>query len=255
MPTNSWLAKAKSIHDLGNDFYVPKSKSAYSWELEIAREESTLARRKEPIPVPEKWLPYFGSRMHDSWVIEIRRTPTEVCVRLDSDAAYIFATGLSELLDVAAVARQWPVDLLFHDPHYMRAARYTPEASLRFYDTRLLRSAKPQTGPQFLNDWFYEEHNRLQWIAGIYVEEWPKRPNLSSSAFLMIDCERLSVVDRRLKVLEEAFGPAVRPLWEDAVAGVDVGDKPYGCWSGSTMESFLLRRMSHHRIKRSNFLV
>lgn len=253
--SRSWLAEAKSVHDLGDDFYVPRSKAAYSWEREVAKEEKSLARRRGPVPVAEKWLPFFGSQMHDSWVVGVERTAKEVRVKLDSINADIFAIDLADILEVARVRRQWPVDFLFHDIHYMRCARYAPDASLKFYDSRLLRSAEPQRGPQFITDWFIQEHDRLQWIADIYVSEWPRRPNLSSSAFLMIDCERVSVVDRRLRALEEVFGPAVRPLWEDAIGGVDVGDEPYGCWSASTMESFLLRRLSHHGLMRSDFLV
>jgi len=212
-----------------------------------------LQRLRQPIPVAEKWRPYFGSRMHDSWVMGLERTPEAVRLTLDSINADIFAIGLADVLLVDRVRRQWPVDLLFHDPVYMRAARYKPDGGLTFFDTRQFKSVEPQKGLQFLNDWFFEEDGRLQWIAGIDVSEWRRRPNLSHSAFLMIDCKRVSAVDRCADALQKAFGKAVLPLWQDAITGIDVGDKPYGCWSMPTMESFLLRRLSHHGLKRADF--
>lgn len=253
MATRSWLAKAKSIHDLGAHFYVPKSKHSWVEEREDKAEDKWLERLQRPKPVAEKWLPFFGSRMHDSWVMGVERNADEVRVRLDCIHADIFAIGLAEVLVIDRIRRQWPVDLVFHQPHHLRAARHLPSGGLRFYDVRRLYSTGPQEGPQFLHDWFFDEDDRIQWISEIW--NWESNSKESKSIYLMIDCERVSVVDRRAKVLASVFGPAVLSLWSDALAGVGADEERNDIWHLRGMEPYLRRRIAHHALKRADFHV
>ena len=69
----------------------------------------------------------------------------------------------------------------------------------------------------------------------------------------MVDCSRMSVIDGVRRAIEGTFGPPAGVLWQDAWDGVDPGDKPYGCWSVPTMDSFLRRQMKVHGISRLDF--
>ncbi|MGV3617514.1 MAG: hypothetical protein ACO1SV_19485 [Fimbriimonas sp.] len=131
MRTRSWLAKAESIHDLGDFFYIPKSGQPWDEARDRAAESNWLRRLDQPSPVDPEFAPYLGSAMHDPWIVGIERTPHVVRVRLDSLDADISALGSADHLEFEPIPSRWPVDLLFHDPVYMWTARSDPTDALR----------------------------------------------------------------------------------------------------------------------------
>ena len=254
MPQRSWLAKAKTIHDLGPHYTTPLGHEPWEEKREKLFDAKWRAWLKRPLPVEPAFQPYFGSKMHDSQILGIEREERVLRVRLDSINADIFAIGLADVLEVPRVDARWPVDLLLADPIYVRAARYDAKGALRYADPYEVLAGNWQTGDRFLYDWFFEEDDRLQWIAELQAFR-RGQDALSDNKMLMVDCSRATALDRRRSTLEAAFGLAAGTLWQEALDGVDVGDAPYGPWSVPTMESFLMRRMAAHGLTREDFLL
>jgi hypothetical protein len=73
----------------------------------------------------------------------------------------VFADALCSLLGISQMEIQWPIDLLLHDPAYVRAARADLRGGLRYAEYRSIYSDKPEDGPQYLHDWFFEQDGRL----------------------------------------------------------------------------------------------
>ena len=245
MPT-SWLAKAKSIHDLGGYFVVQKP-GRYDEEKDLRAERKWRQKWEEPIPVAPEFRVFYGSRMHDSWVMGIERKPDVLGVRLDCINADIFALNLVAVRDIERLPSQWPVDLLLHDPRYVRAARHDPEGNLRFIDWKAIHSEAPQEGTNFLYDWFFQQEGRLQWIAHLW--DWRDSTHkLSNSALLMVDCARATAVDHRANAIERAYGPGARLLWEDALANF------HGQWGIGALEGFIIDRIAERRLTKGHFI-
>ena len=252
MPPRSWLAKANSIHDLGSHFVNPHGDQPWDEKREARADAKWIERLRAPLPVEEAYRPYFGSKMHDSWVLGVERTNCVLRVRLDSINADIFAIGLAKVLETSRSEAPWPINLLLHDPVYVRAARHEPSGALRYADPYETRNENRQRADQFLYDWFFDEGGRVQWIAEIWA--WRRELGHGSTAkFLMVDASRATAWDGRRSALEQAFGSPAGLLWQDALDGIDVGDAPYGPWSAPTMEDFLLRRMAARGLLRGDF--
>ncbi len=251
-PNRSWLAKAKSIHDLGGHFYVPNSAKPWNEKRDLLSERKRQEQYRRPIPVAEEFERFYGSRMHDSWPLEAERTPEVFRLTLNSIDGSYFADTLASHFDLEIGEIEMPVDLLLHNPSYVRAARYGIRGELRFEQWETIGEPVSQnvSGFQFLSDWFHEQEGRIQWIAEIWGgRHW--RSKLSSSLFLMVDATHATAVDRRRSVLEKLFGPAAGQLWQDVLDGVDQEGHPYIFAGG--MEGFLTRRMRHYGIERADF--
>ncbi len=250
----SWLAKAKSIHDLGGHFYVPNASRPWNEKRDLLSERKSLERMRKPLPVEEAFRPFFGSRMHDSEVVAIERTPAVLRVTVDSIDADIFNYGLADLLDVPRQKGPWPVDLLLHDPRCVRAARYGPRGELRFADWERLLPRPEGRSLSFLYDWFHEDDGRLQWIAELSAWE-SHRAALSDSVFLMVDCTCATAVDRRRETLVAAFGPAAGLLWDDAWAGVEANPSYPFIWGDDLMFDYLSHRLPARGLTTADFQV
>ena len=218
MPRRPWFAKAKSVHDLGNWFYVPKA-GEYDWERNSRAEGKWIEHFQKEIPVEERYRFYFGSRMHDSFVMGIERNEAVLRIRLSAEAGYLFALDLARVLTMPCPKAVWEVDLLAHDPRYVRAAKSGPDGGLRFTEWTDFRAKSPNEGDSFLFDWFFEEDGRIQWIVQLWKEMSHRR---SDYVYLMVDCSRVSAEDRTRAVIEREFGTGGALLWDDAVAGADL---------------------------------
>ena len=249
----SWLAKAKSVHDLGHPIYIPKPVHSWDEEREERIQEKWTQLMRKPLPVDAEFSQFFGSRMHDSWVIGIERTPSILKVRLDSIDADIFAWNLTDELGIAIIPSQWPVELLLHDPVYVRAARHDPFGMLRFADLRLIKSDEPQKGSQFLYDWFIEQDGRIQWIAELWSYS-KNRGKPSTSIYLMVDCTRASALDLRENAVRKAYGDAGAALWRDVTIGSEDCPRFKGIWGMETMRDFLRERIWFHKFAEADFM-
>ena len=160
--------------------------------------------------------------------------------------------ALADVLGVAKVKATWPVDLMLHDPRYVRAARHDPEGKLVFADIRKV-SFEPYetgnelygTGDEFLSDWFVQEDGRLQWIADIYSRRKESR-RLSSSIYLMVDCTRATAVDRCRPLIEASYGLGAGILYQEALA---MSITEYVWYS----REFVERRIAAHGFTAKNF--
>lgn len=253
MPQRSWLAKAKTIYDLGPHYTSPRGDKPWDEKREARVDAKRIERVRRPLPVEDAYQPYFGSKMHDSWLLGIERTEALLRVRLDSINADIFAIGLADMLEIPRKTERWPVDLLLHQPVYVRAARYGPTGSFRHVDPYETHYEARHRADQLLYDWFFEQDGRVQWVAEIWAWRREIGP-LSTEKFLMVDASRATAYDGQRPALEKSFGSAGGVLWQEAVDGVDVGDALYGPWSVQTMEDFLIRRMAVHGLRRDDFL-
>jgi hypothetical protein len=255
MAYRSWLKDVKSIHDLGEHCYISDWDAPDCDKRETKYQEKWLARLKMDLPVAPEHRVFYGTKMHDSWVQRISRTPKELRMTLNCINADVFASGLAHILKVKSPAVVWPVDLILRDPVYVNAVRHTPEGKLRWADWESLEGGDdPCDGPEFLFDWFHEQEGRLQWIAEI----WDYRDGsgrVSPSLYLLVDCAEAVAEDRRATALAKAFGDSVLPLWKDALSGVDQGSEPYGIWVVDAMFNYLNRRMAANGLKASDFSV
>ena len=243
---SSWLAKAKSIYDIHSAVYLPKPGQPFDDERDERATKKWRARIDRPLPVADEFRPFYGSWMHDSSVVEIERTPAILTVRLDCICANTFTHVLAKELEVEPVASQWIVDLLLHDPSFVRAARYDPFGNLRFAEWKTIHDQ------DFLYDWFYEQDGRLQWVAEIWGRE-NGRTKLSWSVYLMVDCSQATAADRRAGTIEKFYGRGGRAIWEDVIGVGEPGVRYMGGWSWNDVRDFIRQRMSARGLSREDF--
>jgi len=253
MRASSWLANAKSIHDLGGFVAVQKPGSNYDEEREERAERKLREQFNKPIPVASEFQSYYGGRMHDSWVIGIERTANLLRLRLDSIEADAFAYHLCEGLGITRRVSQWPIDLLLHDPVYVRAARYGPDGGLRFADWRQVHSTEPQGGDQFIYDWFFEQDGRIQWISEIWSRRYSRR-RLSTAFYLMVDCTCATAIDHRAEAIARVYGEGGRTLWIDVFGTDETRSTFMKNWHKGTLNLHLSERMSALGLVAADFL-
>jgi hypothetical protein len=190
--------------------------------------------------------------MHDSWPVAVERTSEVFRLTLNSIDGRYFADMLASHFGLDIGGIDVPVDLLLHNPSYVRAARYGIRGELRFEEWENLGNpiSEHVSGFQFLYDWFHEQDGRIQWIADIWGgQHW--RGKLSSSLYLMVDATHATAVDRRRSALEKVFGLAAGLVWQDVLDGVDQEGYPYIFAGG--MEDFLARRIRHYGFGAGDF--
>ena len=251
MPRRSWLAKTKSIHDLGGHFYVPNSSRPWNDRRESLAERKWLAHFDKPLPVAEADRPYFGSRLHDSHVLGTERGD-HLRLRLDSINAGDFAWSLAAVLCVPRAEAVYPVDLVLHDAAYVRAAREEIGGGLGYVDWERLGMGADETGVEFLYDWFFEQEGRLQWIAHLWVQHTHRtsRPN---DVYLMVDCAKATADDRCPEAFAKRFGAPAAQLYRDAVLRIDDRPIDFNVFDSSETENYIRRRMQAHGFTREDF--
>src|ERR1700733_6717641 len=110
MAYRSWLAKAKSMHDIGMPPYLNKAGTPWNCERDDLAERKQKEFFERPVPVEEPHRQFFGSWMHDSGVMEIERTAQHFRVRLDCIHANDFIHNLIDVVGLPRIKAQWPVD-------------------------------------------------------------------------------------------------------------------------------------------------
>jgi hypothetical protein len=246
MSYRTWLTKARSVHDIGGEFYAPKGGEPWDDARDQRASEKWQRHARQPVPVEEAFRTCFGGWMHDSTVLGIERLGSRFRVRLNSIKACDFASYLAQVIGADPVDRRYRVDLILHDVSYVRAARHDRLGHLRFADWERL------SGSEFLGDWFFEQDGRLQWIAQIY-DRLPRGSALSDDVFLMVDCARATADDRSAEALVDAYGAPAARLYRDALAGRDDRPIDFDVFSSSKTEDYIRRRMAVHHLTPSNF--
>ncbi len=252
MPKRSWLAKANSVHDLGDHFYVPKSGEEWDDRRDGRAEAKWLERLRKPLPVADADRPYFGSAMHDATVLEIERKGGELRVRLDAIDARDLEREMISAFDLTPVETIWPIDLVMHDVQHVRAVREARGGGLRLAEWEGLGERPGGTPAEFLYDWFHEQDGRLQWIA----QFWPHhehRENCPNDVYLMVDGARATAEDRCPEAFERSYGRVARLLYEDARAGTDEHEIDFNVWDSAETAPYLRRRLAARSLTRADF--
>ena len=235
----SWLAKARSVHDIGGQFYHPLGGEPWDERRDARAETRWQNAGVEPTPVAERDLPYYGCRMHDSTLLGIERTGSDLRVRLGSVHARDFARALANVLGVPPKPEIYPVTLVLHDVRYVRAAHADLRGGLRFVDWESLEET------EFLYDWFFEQGNRLQWIAQIWRGQQGHGYDWAN-VYLMVDCVRASAEDLSPDVFARLHGPPAAQIYRDAVAGIDERPIEFDVFDSAETEKYIRRRMAVH---------
>ena len=251
MRRTSWLSKVTSVYDIDPSLYIPKSHH-YDEAREDRATAKQLAKLSEPLPVNPEFQRYFGSRMHDSWIIGISRTATELRIKLDSINADILVLNLIELLAINRVPTQWPIDLILHHPIYVGACRHDLNGTIRHMDFDSIHSNEPQTGDTFLGDHYFRQDGGIQMIAEFWCPR-PKQHKLSTSVYMMADGSHLSAMDHCPRILERVYGPGAAQLYRDAM-GFEGPDVTYrGVWGMKLMADYLANRIAARNLNLTDF--
>jgi len=252
MAYTSWLAEVKDVRAIGGDFFRWTANEALDDKRSELADERWRRNFDRPLPVAYPDRLFYGASMHDSWVLGIERGKNVLRVRLNSIQARDFMAILAAELDLPRVEGPWPVDLLLHDPVYVRAARSDRTGGLRFEDPHRLGEGNGLTDAEFLYDWFWEQDGRLQWVAQLYTgDRW--RAALSNEVFLMVDCAQASAADLCPGAMERAYGAAARMLYEEARANGENAEEPFNLWNERGLEDSLAERLTAHGLTREDF--
>lgn len=231
----SWLSNAKRVEDIGGYSYWPIG----GMEWDEKREERSEAKRQilvsKPLPVSDAIKPYFGCRLHDSSVLGLERTNKAARISLFNVNASDFARNLCQHLELDEIEIVWKTDLCFEQPYCLRMAWPEPHRGLIF--------SRPEVavGADLISDWFFTEDSRVQWIAELWKSG---NHSQSTTLYLMIDCERVDVVDHCITLFERHFGKGGRQLYLDALSAAAGEDCMFNVYDGRDASiDFIKRRI------------
>ena len=214
MAYKSWLEKAKRIEDLGPHCHnLHGSESEEDWARAEAKDLKFMEVTRQPIPVAEEFKPYFGSKLHDSWLLGIERDRDKLTVSVDSIAGMIFRQEMAALLGIEEPDIPFQVNMVCHGVKYFASRGVTPDGSLTWKDWKNI-----QKQDSFRWDWFYEQEDRLQWLAELWM--W-RSEKMSMDQFLLVDCSHVSALDLTRQGAIKAFGEEYAPLWESVVERIN----------------------------------
>ncbi len=228
MSYRSWLKDVKHVCDLGQHLFQTRWKDPNYDKREDLRDDRWLAAIRQETPVAPEFKQYFGSRMHDSWVIGVHRTNDQIRIELDSIEGNVFCTQYGLWLDVEFPEPQMPVELYCNEVCYARWARHDKDGWLKYAEPTFRKIDPSRTqSDSFGYDFFHEQAGRIQWIA--IFRAWPGwKGGLRSDLYLMADCGSVTAVDRRSQTLDLHFGSRVALLWREFFnqTEFDVWDQP-----------------------------
>ncbi|MEI7576200.1 MAG: hypothetical protein WCK51_04855 [Armatimonadota bacterium] len=213
MAYRSWLKAVKHVGDLAQQFVPYDDCKPEASKRNKLSDERWLDAMKRQIPVAPEFLRYFGTRMHDSWVISQERTGDHIRIELDSIEGNVFCSQYGLWLDVEFPEPLMPVELYCHDVRYARWARHDKTGWLKFAEPEFREIDPTRTmSDSFTYDFFFEQDGRIQWIA--LIRAWPRYSDWHiSDLFLMADCSGVSAVDHRANVILNHFGAKAGLMW------------------------------------------
>jgi hypothetical protein len=220
----SWLKDAKRVHDLGGSHPINSNLPWEEWDRKDTVNMDRWTRKlREPIPVAEPDRSFFGTRMHDSWLVGSQRTGSEYVLTLSCFFASIFAENLGSILGLRPEQIYWNftgpfrVNLCCHGVTYQRTASEETGGWLKYFRIPP-HEYKSYNDGAFLYDWFEQQDNRIQWIVEL---------NLGPAVYVLTDCSSLSATDLREVDLVRAFGPNVSEVWKDVLNASKTVDLHY----------------------------
>lgn len=220
----SWLKGAKRVHDLGGSHPISSNLPFEEWDRkDTVNTDRWMRKLKEPIPVAESDRPFFGSRMHDSWLVDSKRAGSEYVLTVSCFYASIFAENLASIIGLRPEHLYWNfsgpfrVNLCCHGVTYQRTATEGIDGWLKHFRIPP-HEFKSYNDGTFLYDWFEQQDDRIQWIVEL---------NLGPSVYVLTDCSAVSATDLREIDLVTAFGPKVRNVWNDVLEASKNADLHY----------------------------
>jgi len=220
----SWLKGAKRVHDLGGSHPISSNLPFDEWDRkDTVNMDRWIRKLKEPIPVAEPDRSFFGTRMHDSWLVGSKRAGSEYVLTLSCFFASIFAENLADILGHRLKQQCWDftgpfrVHLSCHDVTYQRTASGDTGGWLKHFRIPPHNFTSYSDGT-FLYDWFEQQDNRIQWIVEL---------NLGPTVYVLTDCSSVSATDLREVDLVTAFGPNVSEVWKDVLNASKTVDLHY----------------------------
>lgn len=220
MSYRSWLKDVTHINDI-DPWQTSLNGCHDDYEkMEDTRWDRLFEYWKRPLPVDPEFRRFFNSSLHDSQFLELKRIKNKVIISINDLDAETLVNDTNDVLDIPHPQIPIPIDLVFTDVDYCTSLRAGPNLTLR-YDN--IATAIPTDGEfhlNFLRDWFFEQENRLQWIANVHSWRVPSK-KLDHSIYILIDCASATAIDRRLPALKKIYGPNIVPLWNDYLNRID----------------------------------
>lgn len=216
----SWLAKVKSIYDLGswNSCSRDWVREDFSIDREERRARKFLEHLQKGMPVAEEFRPWFHNSLHDDWIVWHQRDDDYrlyVACRWADD----LHRTLLEQSGLAIGSSYFLSEIVCHKASHVRWSKCDQNGGLTFWRPNWERNDfKSVNEPgdlksrcDLLSDWFFTEDSRIQWIVKAH-------PIGADFTYGMVDCEAMSVVDHRERQLFSVWGEKVIPLWRSILA-------------------------------------
>jgi hypothetical protein len=206
----SWLQDVKHVQDLGShcrglvDDYI-----LHDDERFIENDLRWLELSKRELPIHEEFRPFFGSRMHDAYVLGAERENELFSLKLNCRIAEGFVYCMEVWLGLDLPEIVFPVSLVCHDVKYVRWARHNKRGY--FTHARPNWDAANRSSHTLLRDWFEEQDDRVYWISMLSCPGYDEV--FGSNLFAMVDCKTVSAVDGRVNAVKAAFGDELSGLW------------------------------------------
>ena len=250
MNAPSPFAAARTIRDVGSYLPVDLGGLPYDREEHGRAARSWLERSQAPLPSTVQNAEYFNNGMADLQILGLEIGPQQVRVTVDLDDAQGFANALDGVLGRQPARGAWPVDLLMDGVTAVRMVEHDSQGTLRDVAVPSQATRDPRGVGSLVNEWFFAHGERLGWVAETYgLASTGAEPTVH----LLVDCARASVVDRRLERLVGAFGPAVVPLWQDALADLVVDGQPRAFWTLDEVAEYLVTKLAAQGLTRTDF--
>lgn len=244
---------AETIRAIGSPLPIDYRGKPYSREEHARASEAWLQLVDGPLPVRVENGAFFSNNMFDTSLLAIQRDTAHISLTVDEDDAFAFSNALRFFLDLPRTTNRYPVDLVMHGPSFVRTAIYDNHGFLQDVTIDWGASSEKNDLGTLTNEWFFDWGDHIGWVA----ETWgvdPVGENSSGTTYLLVDCARASACDRRLEVLQQEFGPAVRVLWEDAQRDLRKRDGARLFW-GEELYDYLPNRLVTHGLTRDRFLL
>ena len=215
MAKQTWLRKVKRIYDLGAWNMSPRDMDRdEEFDVGLNRKLPKLcAHHQNGMPVGEQFREHFHCGHHDDFIVGHHRDH-DYHLFLGCAWANDLQRQIREALEVKVPQSVFTVEIVCHDAQYVRWAESDRDGNLRFWRPDWEGAQKLEFAT-LARDWFFSEDGQVQWV--VHVHNLFSRKG-GGDCFGMIDCERLTVVDHRERLLVETWGDAIVPYWRALMA-------------------------------------
>lgn len=248
MSYRSWLKDVTHVSQIDPWFTTLDGCHDDYEKMDIARWDKLVEYWKHPLPVDPEFHKFFNSRLHDSQFFNLTRSKNQVTVTINDLDAELLVLEICDVLELQHPQVPIPIDLVFHDVAYCTTLRSDPTHTLRYDNVATALPKDKDFHMTFIRGWFFQQQDRLQWVAQVHSWRVPSK-KLDCSIYILIDCASATATDRRLPALKKLFGPNIVPLWNDYLNRIDFPETPpyYPQYAGGFYD-YLERRLPAHNL-------